>query len=263
MATDIGITLTTVNCRNPTWPHSTMTNSLSSTAPPNIPEKPTTETKLTVEQLLGALDTQIKFESDSQRNEGWTRWAIWGAIATLVWITSGLWAQSGFDISRAAIASLLLFVLWKFLEELKWILLPNSRMEIGVCPTRFLPAADAIHPLRPEIMVTLIQYILIIGALAYFKLWGQWILWVYATIAFIGALVMLFSGWLLIGFPGKVSIGNIIKGLTGLQLACLATSGLQISKTIYPDVSNFSLADVRFALAANAIASPHPMGEGK
>jgi hypothetical protein len=50
-------------------------------------------TSLTMEKLLAALDAQIKFITDSQRNEGLTRWAMWGALAGLVWVVRS-WSMS-------------------------------------------------------------------------------------------------------------------------------------------------------------------------
>jgi hypothetical protein len=198
------------------------------------------------EQLLNALDTQIKFEADSQRNEGWTRWAIWGAIAALVWIATDLWRQPSLEFSRMVSVWLLIFVLWKFLEELIWVISPYTRMEIG--PTRFRPSADTIHPLRPAMMVTTMQYLLILCVLGYFRHWNQWFLCAYACVGFVGSALMLCLGTFIIGFPEKVSTKAIINSVTFLQLSCLGVAGWRISKVIYSSLGSFSLADVRLAL---------------
>ena len=130
--------------------------------------------KLNREELLSALDTQIKFEADSQRNEGWTRWAIWGAIAAHVWIGTDLWVQPGLNISRMVSLALMMLILWKLVAAGYWILLPTSRIQVG--PTRFRTAADTLHPLRPELAVGFSQYLLVIVALIYFQIAGQWFL---------------------------------------------------------------------------------------
>ena len=180
------------------------------------PEQP----KLTREDLLSALDTQIKFEADSQRNEGWTRWAIWGAIAGLVWVGTDLWVQPGLNILRMVSVSLLIFVLWKFVAEGIWVLLPTTRIEVS--QTRFRPAADALHPLRPELAVAVAQYLLVIGALAAFKISGQWFLLTYALVGFGGAAFMLCFGRIFIGFPEIVSLRATINVASFVQLTCLA-----------------------------------------
>lgn len=206
--------------------------------------------RLKKEELLSALDTQIKFEADSQRNEGWTHWAIWGAIAALIWIATDLWVQPGLEISRMVIVSLLIFVSWKFLEAIIWALLPSSHIVIN--SVRFRPSADTIHPLRPAIAVAVVQYALILSALGYFNMWSLCFLWAYAIVAFLGCSSMLIFDRLTIGFPEQVKTTTIINGMVFLQLICLFCTGFQIVRFAITSWATFSQADFRFALVLNS-----------
>lgn len=228
-------------------------NATETTVPDVISEQLSTPNKtpiVSAQQLLDALDTQIKFEAESQRNEGWTRWAIWGAIAALVWIGTDLWWQPSLSVPRMVGLSLLVFVLWKFLEEGIWVLLPTARIEVG--PTRFWLAADTIHPLRPTMAITAAQYLLVISALTVFKFPGQWFLWTYALVAFGFSAIMLCFGTRAIGVPARISPKAAINVGTYIQLVCLAGAGWQIAMVIYPNYGGYSLADVRLSLVLNA-----------
>lgn len=218
----------------------TETSKCLQTGPPDLSEQ----------QLLAALDTEIKFVADSQRNEGWTRWAIWGATAALVWIATDLWGQPSLALPQMVAVALLVFVIWKFFQEIISALLPSARIDIG--PVRFRRSADIAHPLRPAIAVAILQYLLIIAALAFFKIAGQRFLWAYALTAFGISAVMLCSSAMIAGVPTRVSIRTTINVLTLIQLLWLAAAGWQLGTLIYADYRTYSLADVRFAFVLNA-----------
>lgn len=205
---------------------------------------------LTSEQLVGALDAQIKFVTDSQRNEGWTRWAIWGALAALVWIATDLITRTDLAMHRAVLASCAVFVLWTLLENLVKILSPSARMHVG--PARFLLFTDATSAYRPELTASGLRHLLILIALIYFRFPGQWLLWIYTIAALMVGLLIVFCGMTSVAMPVRLNLRTTFSILTAVQIAFLSAAGWQIISLIRVDLSSYSLADVRLALVLNA-----------
>lgn len=205
---------------------------------------------LTREQLLSALDTQIQFEGDSLRNEGWTRWAIWGAIASLTWIATDLMGHTNLSATRTASLGLLVFVFWKLVGQLVWILLPSSRMDVG--PARFRLPADTLHPLRPECAADGLHHLLLLFVLAHYKVPGQGFLWAYAIFGVAKNLYVLLFGRLAAAVPTQLNIRATVHFLAAAQLVWLATAGFKICAFVGSSNETYSLADFRLALVLNA-----------
>ena len=213
---------------------------------------PNPPAQLTSEQLLAALDSQIEHDSARQRSEGWTRWAVWGTLALLLWKAIGIWTAKDVVLVHAAHLFILAFVIWKFLEEIIWILIPNARLQIG--PPRFHLAQDSIHPMRPDFAITALQYLVILGVLFHFGIPRQWCLWVYALSAVAVCLSMFLSGVLMVGTPAFMNLQAAIFVATGIQLVSLGLSGWQIGSLLRVDLAAYTSNELRLALVLNAIA---------
>lgn len=214
----------------------------------SLTEPPT----LSTQQMLEAIDTQIKFEADSQRNEGWSRWVIWGSIAALLWIAIDLWTKVNPNLFRGMLLALFVFVSWKIVENLIWFLLPDSRIEIG--PIRFKSVTDTVHPLRQEMAVVILQYSLVLFGLIHFKMTGQWLLLGYALAAIGGSICAFISGVMIIGFPINLKIGTTLNISTCVNLICLIAINCQILIDVHSNHDSLTNTDVRLALVLNAIA---------
>lgn len=206
---------------------------------------------LNTDQLLNALDAQIKIESDAQKSEGWTRWAMWGAIAALIWVSTDLWNQSGMNLAQMATVFILSFITWKFIETGAWCLLPSTNLNIG--PTRYRPSAETLNPFRPFLAVSTGQYVIVIGTLAYFDHWNQWVFLIYSIPAALFGALLLVSSKAALGFPSKVSSKHVFDVVSVIQLTLLGLAAIQMWIQIYPTRSAYTLADIRLGFALTAI----------
>jgi hypothetical protein len=148
------------------------------------------------------------------------------------------------------VLALLVFVLWKFLSEMLWILLPASRIDVG--RARFRLPEDAIHPLRPELAAVGLQYLLILSSLGYFGIPGQAFLWVYAAFCLGASLFMLLFGTMAAGLPTRLDVRTTINLLTLLQMVWLGAAGFQLVSLVHSDFSSFTMPEIRLALVLNA-----------
>lgn len=206
---------------------------------------------LSTDQLLSALDAQIKIESEAQKGEGWTRWAMWGAIAALIWVSTDLWNQSDMNLARMATVFILSFITWKFVETGAWCLLPSTNLNIG--PTKYRPSAETLNPFRPFLAVSTGQYVIVIGALAYFHYWNQWVLQIYSIPAALFGALLLISSKAALGFPSKLNSKHVFDAVGAFQLTLLGLAAIQMWIQIYPTRSLYTLADIRLGFALTAI----------
>ncbi len=205
---------------------------------------------LTREELLSALDAQIKFVSEGQRNEGWTRWAIWGALAAFIWVGIEVVTRSEFALSRAVLAAFGIFVIWGLLECLLGIISPTSSVDVG--PPRFREVTGWISALRPELTALALRHLLIIVALLFFHYPGQRLFLIYVGLALVSDVVVLLYGMTSVALPTKFSMGAAIGTVALLKMAWLVAAGISVASLIKKDLSTFTQQDVRFALLLNA-----------
>lgn len=206
---------------------------------------------LSTDQLLSALDTQIKIESETQKSEGWTRWAMWSAIAALIWVSTDLWNQENMNLARMTTVFILSFIIWKFIEAAAWCLLPSTNLNIG--PMRYRPSAETLHPFRPFLAVSTGQYVFVIGTLAYFDYLNQWVLLIYSIPAALFGALLIVSSKAALGFPSKLSSKHVFDAVGAFQLTLLGLAAIQMWIQICPARSAYTLADIRLGLALTAI----------
>ncbi len=206
---------------------------------------------LSTDQLLSGLDAQIKIESEAQKSEGWTRWAMWGAIATLIWVSTDLWNQKDMNLARMATVFILSFIIWKFIETAAWCLLPSTNLNIG--PTKYRPSAETLNPFRPFLAVSTGQYVFVIGTLAYFDYWNQWVLLIYSIPATLSGALLIVSSKVALGFPSTLSSKHVFNAVSVFQLTLLGLAAIQMWIQIYPMRPAYTLADIRLGFAVTAI----------
>jgi hypothetical protein len=209
--------------------------------------------RLDKSELLAALDAQIKFASEAQRNEGWTRWAIWGALAAILWHGTELATNPEFALSRSVLVSFLVFIIWIVLENLIGLISPVSRVG-SIAPVRFHLLTNLFSVVRPGVIASALQRVLIILGIACFHFPNLWPLWTYAGFSFLGDMLVFIPGVGSLPFPSKFGVRAAFSILTLLTLVWLGTAGWRVWELIQHDLSQFNLADVRFALLINAAA---------
>lgn len=208
------------------------------------------QAQLTADQLLAALDAQIRFVTDSQRNEGLTRWAIWGALAAIIWIATDVLKSSDLMMPRAVFMACGFFVVWVMFEEIAYLLSPNSSMEIG--PTRFHLSTDLFGTIRTEVVASGLRHVLIFIALIQFQFSGVIFLWAYTVIALLWGVMFFVVGMTGIPFPKKFDLPAALTVRTLLHIVFLIAVGLQIAQIIAPNWNSYTMVDVRLALLLNA-----------
>ncbi|HEU5125249.1 MAG TPA: hypothetical protein VFW05_14440 [Verrucomicrobiae bacterium] len=218
-----------------------------------IPPTDNHSERLEKSELLAALDAQIKFASEAQRNEGWTRWAIWGALAAILWHGTELAAKPEFALSRSVLVSFLVFIIWVVLEDLIGLISPVSRVG-SVAPVRFHLLTNLSSVVRPGVIASALQRVLIIVGLASFQFPNQWPLWTYAALSLLGDLLVFIPGMGTIAFPSRFGVRAAFSTLTLATIMWLGFAGWLVMELIQKDMSQFTLADVRFALLLNAAA---------
>jgi hypothetical protein len=213
-------------------------------------EQPGDVSALTCDRLLSALDAEIKFVAGAQSNEGWTRWAIWGALGALAWIATELIADEDLSMSRAAFLAISFFVVWSLAETVVGVLSPSARMHAGV--PRFRLLTDFIGTLRPELTASGLRQCLVLAGLVYFQFTGLWPLWLYATVSLCTLVLVFVCGMTSMALPTNINLGAAFNITTGIQIAALAIICAMLVPSIQNDWGNYSLEEVRLALILNA-----------
>lgn len=223
----------------------------SALIPAETPAPPHEPTPLNKADLLSALDAQIKFVSEAQRNEGWTRWAIYGALAAMLWHSTELVTHQDFALSRAVLVAFAVFILWSVLESLTRLILPASRV-LSAAPIRFHLWTDLVSIIRPGVVASALRQVLILIALIVFHFPDQWPLWTYSILSLAGDLMIFVPGMSNLTFPSRLGMRAAFTLATLIPLAWLIFAGVHVARLIQNDLSAFTLADVRFALLMNA-----------
>lgn len=207
---------------------------------------------LSRDQLLDALDTQIKYEGERQRSDGWTRWALWGALGAFVWIATELCASPTLNYARMMHWALLFFVLWKVIDEVRWLLFPRT----GVLPSpgRYWRSEDVVVPLRPKVAVSAAQYLLVLLAILGFAVPNQWFLGLYSCLALASSITAFFYERFFEGLPVPEKVIRPVSFLTYFQIAWLGVAGWQLAAVIYSGLEAYVIEEIRLALLVNAAA---------
>jgi hypothetical protein len=208
---------------------------------------------LTREELLSALDAQIKYITDERRSAGWTRWAIWGALATLTWLGTDLFNHPELLLPQTTLLALGIFVLWRLLEMVATLFSPSTRASIA--PNRFRVFAEVISSARLELVVSVARYFLILFALVWFAFAHVTLLWVYAVAALVFNGGVFAYGFLPLAFPTKHKSRVIFENLpTLVALAVLLGALIQVAIEIKQFTPGLNLSEVRLAIIFNAVA---------
>jgi len=213
---------------------------------PSLP--PGTE-PLSKEELLSALDAQIRFATEAQRNEGLTRWAIWGGLAAILWRGTVVFAQSEFALYRAVLVAFVIFIIWAILESFISLISPTSR--VSIAPVRFQVWTDMVSVVRPGVIASALRQTLIIVALGFFHYANLWPLWMYAILSLLGDLLAFAPGTSNLPLPTKLGVRTSFAIATLIPVAWLAYCGLHVVALIRKDFPSFTLADVQFAWLLN------------
>jgi len=75
--------------------------------------------KLTREQLLAALDTEIHNFEATKSSTGHTRWALTLSLSGLLWLSIQIWDSTKFSPRNAALLAIALTLLWDFILKFK------------------------------------------------------------------------------------------------------------------------------------------------
>lgn len=75
--------------------------------------------KLTREQLLAALDTEIHNFEATKSSTGHTRWALTLSLSGLLWLCIQIWDSTKFSPRNAALLAIALTLLWDFILKFK------------------------------------------------------------------------------------------------------------------------------------------------
>ena len=209
---------------------------------------------LTREELLSALDAQIKFVTDERRSTGWTRWAIWGALATLTWLATDLFSHPHLALPATALLALGIFVLWRLLDMVATLLSPSTRAIAA--PTRFRIFADVISSARLELVLSGARYLLILFVLGWFGFHNIPLLWVYAAFALLFNVTVFAYGFLPFAFPSKQQKSSLFfENLPSLiAIIVLLGSLIQVGVELQHFTSELNLSVVRLAIVFNAAA---------
>jgi hypothetical protein len=198
------------------------------------------------EELLSALDAQIKYITDDRRSAGWTRWAIWGALATLTWLATDLFNQPELSLSQTALLALGVFVLWRFLEMVVTLFSPSTRASLA--PTRFRIFAEVISSARLELVVSVARYALILFALVWFGFNHLLLLWGYVVAAFLFNLTVFAYGILPLAFPTKHKSRVVMENLPAfIAMSILLGAFIQVALELKQSSSGLNLSEVRLA----------------
>ncbi|HWY29366.1 MAG TPA: hypothetical protein VNX46_01345, partial [Candidatus Acidoferrum sp.] len=210
-------------------------------------------TKLTKDDLLSALDAQITFITAERRSAGWTRWAIWGALATLTWLGTDLFNHPELSSPPTTLLALGIFVLWRLLEMVAAMFSPSTRASIA--PNRFRVFAEVISAVRLELVVSVARYVLILFALVWFGFERVTLLWVYAVAALLFNGGVFAYGILPLAFPTKHKSRVIFENLpTFVAMGVLLGALIQIAVELKHFSPGLNLAEVRLAIIFNAVA---------
>jgi len=208
---------------------------------------------LTREQLLAALDAQIKYITDERRSAGWTRWAIWGALATLTWLGTDLFNHPELLLPQTTLLALGIFVLWRFMEMVATLFSPSTRASIA--PNRFRVFAEVISSARLELIVSVARYFLILFALVWFGFEHITLLWVYAVAALLFNGGVFAYGILPLAFPTKHQSRVIFENLpTFVAMGVLLGALIQVAIELKQFSPGLNLSEVRLAIIFNAVA---------
>lgn len=208
---------------------------------------------LTREELLSALDAQIKYITDERRSAGWTRWAIWGALATLTWLATDLFNRPELSLPPTILLAIGIFALWRLLEMVVTLFSPSTRASIA--PTRFRIFAEVISSARLELLVSGVRYLLIIFALAWFGFHHVTLMWMYAVAALLFNGGVFAYGFLPLAFPTKHQSRVIFENLPAfIAMGVLLGALIQVALELKQFTPGLNLSEVRLAFVFNAVA---------
>jgi hypothetical protein len=223
--------------------------------PPDAPSPPEPAT-LTREQLLEALDTEIKNLAATQSAAGWNQWAILGALAAVFWAALGSWEKGQFVLLNAALLALVFSYTVDFLSR-TLNAVDSSPLPSRPTANRFLSWSRLLGSTRSALLFQAAKssaYVAIAWSFDSAFLWPIRLL-VPLGIAFT-LLALGLSLWPECPeFPREnrlvprwaLSFGRIIGGVVEV----VTLGGLWA--TVYFDAQRFTTADVRLGLLASAI----------
>jgi hypothetical protein len=202
---------------------------------------------LTKDHLLAALDAQIRFKMDERQSAGWTRWAIWGALATLTWLATDLFSHPGFSLKETTLLAIGFFGLCRLLEIVVAFFSPSSTAITA--PTRFRIFADVIGSARLELVASGAGYLLIIIALAWFGFHHLLLVWIYVIGAFSFNIAIFAYGFLPLAFPTQFKRRMVVQNLPSfIAIAVLFGGLIQVGQELRQLTSGLNLSEVRLAI---------------